>query len=404
MASLRFKVKNVDIICFLLFFSIVKIHAVPQIVQQVMKIIFIMVVLLFLLSKSINNMRNSGLLLACIFVIPSIISFFLGRLEVKTFLDGVLNAVVIYVMYSFTKYISNHGQFIRIIDDLFYFCVAACTISVVSILSQGRSIYGEGTRYEYFFGNKFSTMYLCIFLIGLTYVKFFDEKRKRVKYRWLLLVLIVLEMFLSYWVGCSTTLIGGAVMFLTLFFSGEKTEWIRKFISNPIAAVAYLVLPGFLAMNMIAIMQIPQVNHFVTGVLGKSAGLTGRTYIYSRIMEIFIQNPIFGYGYNSNIANIVTEVGNAQNGLFQMVLDYGIIGVISVCVLVYRSFYSSRLFPSLWGIKVFVFAMCICSIVEISFGYLFYLSLFLLRFSDQKADRLSVLDYHVKYRLQKRRI
>ena len=380
MALSTHKIKRIDIVCFLLFFSIVKIHAVPQFVQQVMKISFIFIVLIYLASKGIKRMMNMGLLLACVFVIPSVISILTKSIDLKTFLDGVLNAIVVYATYTFIRLAAERCLLNRILNDLFYYDAIACFISLISVLSFGRSIYLAGTKYEYFFGNKYATMYLFIFLIGFASVKFFSDRKKRIERRGILLFLIVLEIFLSYWVKCSTTMIGGFIMFFTILFSGKRTEWIRKFISNPIFSVIYFILPGFLAMNMVAIMQIPSIREFVTGMLGKSAGLTGRVYIYSTLKEIFLEKPIFGYGYNSDVVNKITEVGNAQNGLFQMLIEFGIVGVVIVTIIVYKSFYTSRSIDALWGIKVSVFTICICSVVEISYNYLFYLGLFILKF------------------------
>lgn len=380
MSALKFKLKRIDIICVLLFFSIVKIYAVPQIVQQIMKIVFLAIVLLFLLYKSVGKMWNEGLLLATVLTIPSFIGFFCGDLNIKIFLEGILNAVVIYSMYTFLQYVAEHNLLKRTLDVLFYLASVTCFISLISVLRQGRAAYETGTDYKYFFGNKFATMYLFIFLVGLAYVKFYSGQKRKVKRRLILLSLIVLEIFLSYWVRCSTTMIGGIVMFFTIMFSGKRTEWIRKLMSNPVISVIYLIFPGFLALNMASIIQIPSIRQFITDRLGKSVSLTGRVYIYSTLMNTFTQKPIFGYGYNSNIVNQLTEIGSAQNGLFQLLIEFGVVGVVMVSIIVYKSFLSSRDINELWGIKVFVFAMCICSIVETSFNYLFFLGLFILKF------------------------
>ncbi len=381
MYSKELKLKRIDILCLLLFLSIVKIHAIPQIVQQGMKITFIVIILVFLFAKAVRTLWNAGLLMAIVFLVPSFIGIITGNISTKVFLDGILNSIALFTAYSFIKYSSGRGLLRRVLDDLLYIDVVACIITFFSVMSKERSLSLYGTTYVYFFGNKFSSMYIFIFLVGLLYVRLFNEKKKKVDHKEILMICIILEIFLSYWVRCSTTLVGGVVLLLTIMFSGKRTEWIRKMVANPIIAIIYMILPGFLALNMVTIMQVPRINQFVTGVLGKSAGLTGRTYIYERLVEIFQGSPVWGYGYNSDMAYKLTGVGNAQNGLFQLLLDYGIIGVIVVSILIYLVFSKGHNVSVVWGLKVFIFTMCVCSIVEVSFNYLFYLTLFIIGYS-----------------------
>ena len=366
----------------LAFFTIVKIHAIQQVIQQGMKISFVLIIFLFLLSRAFRSLWNAGLLMGVVFLISSVKGILVGNITEKVFLDGILNSFVLFTTYSFVKYISKQGLLKRVLDDFLYIDIFSCIISVFSMLAKGRASSVTGTATEYFFGNKFSSTYILMFLIGLLYIKFYDERKKKLEHGTAILFCILIEMFMSYWTRCSTTLIGGAVLLLTIMFSGKRTEWIRKFISNPIAAVIYLTLPGALALNMVAIMRIPQINQFVTGVLGKSSGLTGRTYIYSRLVEIFNGSPIWGYGYNSDMVNRLTGVGNAQNGLFQMLIEFGIVGVIVVCILIYKAFSTAKNIQFMWGLKVFVFTMCVCSVVEISFNYLFYMAIFVIGYSS----------------------
>lgn len=388
MVPYRFKLTTKDIICFLLFFSIVKIHAVPRVVQQVLKITSVVMIFGFLFCNYFKRLWNMGTCLGIVLLIPSVIGFTVGKLDLKTSLDGVLNSVILYLLYTFVMYMHDCKQTKRMLNNLYVLNLFACFISLISILCQGRSLYSAGTSYEYFFGNKFATLYLFMLLIGLAYTRYFNERMGRLERKQVLLCLIILEIFLSYWVRCSTTLIGGTIMFIAIAFSGKKMNWIRKLISTPIFSIMYFIIPGFLAVNIVPIIQIPSIRQFITGTLGKSEGLTGRVHIYSMLMGIFRYSPIIGNGYNSGIVNKLTEVGNAQNGLYQLLIEFGILGVGCITVLIYLSFKESRGTSGLWGIKVFVFAMCICAIVEISYNYLFFLGLFLLKFGicDERAN------------------
>ena len=70
-------------------------------------------------------------------------------------------------------------------------------------------------------------------------------------------------------------------------------------------------------------------------VLGKGASYKGRLIIYEKITRIIEQKPWFGYGYMSDIVNQVVTFGNAQNGLLDMIVQYGIVGLICWGIFVY---------------------------------------------------------------------
>ena len=379
---MRYRIKVIDIISFLLFFSIVKIYAVPQAVRQAMKIIFIGITLLFLISRIKKKTVNGGFGISLLFVVSSLLGYISGELEIKQFLDGILHALCIYCIYSLMAYGSEKNCYKRILDDLYYYNLFACIISLLSILRLGRPTDYSGTDLYYFFGSKFSTSYLFVMLVGLAYVRHYSERKKDVDRKAVLWIYIILELFVSYWVGCTTTLIAGAFLSLSIIFSGKYIKRIQSFFSMPAVGVLSFVLPGFLAMNMTLIMNIPQVREFVMNVLHKSVGLTGRTYIYNNLLDIFKEKPIIGYGYNSEIVQRITRVGNAQNGLFQILIDFGICGVVAVSILVFKAFKASKGNLQFWGMKVVFFVLCICSIVEISINYYFYLSLFALLFCE----------------------
>ena len=352
-----------------------KIYAVPQVAQQAMKIIFIGITFLLLILRLKKKIVNGGLWLSLLFVVPSLLGCISGELEIKQVLDGILNALCIYCIYLLLAYSSKKNCYKRVIDDLYYYNLFACIISLLSILRLGRPT-------DYFFGNKFSTSYLFVMLVGLAYVKHYSERKKDVDSKAILGIYILLELYVSYWVGCSTTLVAGAFLSLSIVFSGKHVNKIQKFFSVPTVGVLSFVLPGFLAMNLTLIMNIPRIREFVMNVLQKSVGLTGRAYIYNNLLNIFKEKPILGYGYNSEIVQRLTRVGNAQNGLFQILIDFGICGVVAVSILVFKAFKASKNNLRFWGMKVVFFVLCICSVVEISINYYFYLSLFALLFCE----------------------
>ena len=88
----------------------------------------------------------------------------------------------------------------------------------------------------------------------------------------------------------------------------------------------------------------------LTGLLGRDATLTGRTYIWKAVLESIAERPWIGYGYSAfwgGIGSPATavwaktgrlldglHVSHAHNGLLDLVLQVGIVGAAAYLVLV----------------------------------------------------------------------
>lgn len=84
----------------------------------------------------------------------------------------------------------------------------------------------------------------------------------------------------------------------------------------------------------------------ITAVIGRDATFTGRTTLWSEAMEKILEKPLLGYGFDSfwrgltgPSADVVTAMQGfspltAHNGLLEMALDLGIIGLAPFLLLV----------------------------------------------------------------------
>lgn len=384
------RVKLYDIVIFLLYFSVVKVYAVPQVIQQILKIISMGIVASYFLSHSTKSFFNKTIILPCLMLISSVVYFIGGSSNIKILLDGILNAscyclISACVCYTMKKNMQDH-----LVEMYYYLTLICCGISIISVFVKAKSANNYGAEVIYVFGNKYATCYLFIFLIGLAYYKFYDFKKKKLKKSILILCFIILALLISYVTRCYTTLVAFGVMLILFFFSERTIKKIRKFINNPIVAVLLVAVPGMVAMNITAVMQNPFVYKIVTEWFGKTAGLTGRAYIYSNLYNIYARHPFIGYGYNSDIVNIVTEVGNAQNGIMQSLIDYGAIGTIALLAIVYLAFKNSNKKDRYWGFKISFLTFCVCSIVEIPFKYLFFFVVSFLFFSNRDEALINI--------------
>jgi len=105
-------------------------------------------------------------------------------------------------------------------------------------------------------------------------------------------------------------------------------------------AAAALVLCGLLAASAGATVLIAN-REAVLSVLGKDATLTGRTVLWSTVVERIEERPLLGYGYGAfwNTKGVLREqvrtaVGwdtpHSHNGLLDEWLDLGLVGVLLV--------------------------------------------------------------------------
>ena len=87
------------------------------------------------------------------------------------------------------------------------------------------------------------------------------------------------------------------------------------------------------------ILAIPSVQYLIVDILNEDLTLTGRTYIYTRMLDLMDTQPWFGYG-NGTATFFTTyyiheKLTNTQNGLLNDYIDWGIIGVICLIILTY---------------------------------------------------------------------
>lgn len=220
----------------------------------------------------------------------------------------------------------------------------------------------------YLLGNKFGVSYSHCLLVGLLMVV------QKGRYG-LIRCAAAVGLVMNYYSGSSTGAIMMAVM-LALTFVPDK---LKLLISNPIAVMTLVAVLNVLMWGAVDLLHNPYVQDFIVNVLGKSADLTGRDRLYNATLEFVSQKPWLGWGYLTNIYRTMFGYGNAQNGLFHLVTQAGILGTVA---------YFSGLYYALggkeshgadyFGIYAFLFAMAIGSLVEINLSFQFAFGVVLL--------------------------
>lgn len=137
------------------------------------------------------------------------------------------------------------------------------------------------------------------------------------------------------------------------------------------------------------ILAIPSVQYLIVDILNEDLTLTGRTYIYTRMLDLMDTQPWFGYG-NGTATFFTTyyiheKLTNTQNGLLNDYIDWGIIGVICLIILTYSVLRSasSRINPFICLIYTYI----VLSSIEITLGLRFLAVLPMCMWANKKIIR-----------------
>jgi O-Antigen ligase len=261
----------------------------------------------------------------------------------------------------------------------FYIIISYSMLIINGSKGYTQNIHGDAI---YWVGGKFDTSYLFILwcAISLYYINInINQKLRRYFYNVIILLLAIYGCYLS---GSSTALLAMQIFSFLVLFNRVIKNYIKP-------AYILLIVLGITTLflfqnNLIA--RIPFFNWLITDQLGEDITLTGRIHIYNNFLSIMSGHNLLGYGFESGIINEKVGLGNAQNGILDIVSSHGLIGVSVFILLLKRSLRIYYLKEKgsfnhylLWGLM----AMCICSLVEISFNFYFYLILVVMINTDK---------------------
>lgn len=110
----------------------------------------------------------------------------------------------------------------------------------------------------------------------------------------------------------------------------REMEYKRKVDKKRIYIIASIIIVNYLMITL-SYMNFSLVIDVIQDILHKDATLTGRSEIFTYSLAIFLQHPIWGYGFDNNIVEatltkIVAAYNTAHNSILQMLINCGIIG------------------------------------------------------------------------------
>lgn len=254
--------------------------------------------------------------------------------------------------------------------------------SVITVLIQGRNVVDNANNI-YFIGNKFNVAYLNVILLcfNLYLMRRDNNERQRfvlslkIRHSSVLnglfyFLIIYLDLYMKAYTGLFMIIFVLLLSFISRLFKFKiNRRWtgFLNFISSPIVLVVSVILSGIVTVALDAIMSLPTIATYL-GTIGKTGNILSRTLIYKNLGEIISKKPWIGYGYGTAVVSRYFGP-NAQNGLAQVAIQAGIIGVVLMLLITYHcgkmgKNSGGRTAPFLFGVYAFILS----ATVEITLG------------------------------------
>ena len=303
-------------------------------------------------------------------------------LKLSSYTLGIMISVSVYVAFSLVEYLCSINKTIILFRVFYKTFLFYLIISDLQFLIVGETTGNEG----YLVGNKFSLSYmhiLCYILYKIT--ETLECKKRKIFNRFL----IFLTFAISLLTGCTTAMIGMFAIVLALHLHNSK---LYKLLYNGYTYIAILFSGVIFMFSYSYVLDIPVVQYIIVDVLHEDLTLTGRTGIYDLMLLILPARPIWGVGVGNShwVLAYLFGIANAQNGLVNLYIEEGLVGVV-LYLLIFASIfrYSKKhiphnfTFPLLCYIATFFFM----GLVEITIdNKLLIIMSFLLAYSSSNFN------------------
>lgn len=371
-------IERLDLYVYLLYFSLIKAYFIPDTLRQVIKIGTLLVVFMFLVEKLNRSVVNCSLLYSLTVIISGVHSYVWGTYTVKALLDSLLYVLAFYDLYGLFLYANRHKCEKRMARDLYQINFIYCVLTILSVLYSG--VDNNSNVSKYLFGNKFTASYLFISLISL-YGLSHNMNLQRNKRR--LCEMIIVGLAFTIYVGCATATIA-VIAASMLFWIEKKTH--SHILQNPYIAGGALIGTAIVPFVINSVINNRIINYIIFDLFHRGYTVYGRFRIYNEFLYDLLKNRFWlGYGYSNGVMRSTTEVfSNAQNGLLEQMMNFGIVGVVAILI---TMFYALRKKRNLSYMVILLYAMIVAAIFEITINWFFWIALFSIQFID--SDQIS---------------
>lgn len=373
MKNLSYKIKTDWLMVFLLFFSMFKISYIPGYLRQSIKIISLLLIFLFLIKKiPKGKLINISIVFPICIVFSGIVAYIQNVNTLKSLLESSLYSLMFYDAYTLIYYFKFKKKYKKLLFYLYNISKFFVIVNILTIF-----VFGNNRNVEpiYLLGNKFSSAYMMILLISLYGATHnMDYKVEKMKYN----MLIIISALLCIYMYSITPL----VSLIFVFFASLYKKRLLKILLKPKLLIFCMLISTSLIFVFDSLLKVSFINNLIFNVFGKSISIFGRQVIYDvYIMQIINKGRIWlGSGYNNDIIFSLSNgvFGNAQNGLMEHFISFGLVGILSIVITVYYCLKKNNNNDDIFYLVMTTYSMVIAATVEVTINWFFFLSLFLI--------------------------
>jgi len=203
-------------------------------------------------------------------------------------------------------------------------------------------------------------------------------------------LLFACTIIISVFVSSASGIVGSFFLLLFIIFNKK----IINVITKPLSPVLTLLFSCSFLFLFDAILNSPLVKFIIEYILGRDSTLTGRMWIYDNVFNILPGHIWTGYGHGSTyeICKKLLGVSNTQNGLIEIQVQYGILGVLLVILLIYHVFKYNRKFQNSMSNMPFmglIYMYILLASIEITISLEFFILLSLVTISSKAKNENS---------------
>lgn len=377
------RIYRTSIIAFLMyhvvFVSINYVHFSTTYTRLLRIFLILASVILLLTKKGLYKLKKDDSVY--LFIILYTLIIILSAIINHNITYGIEVSISILFFYYFMAYAQSIERCNEVID-VFYYCTFGWLL-VNDCLMLATSLFNGSN--DYLIGNKFDVSYLHIFWTILYYQKSERSQYHPIMKRIFLLIHIGVTIWITIFTECNTAMVGCFILFILYFMKNV----IYKVLQKPWFGVTFVVVMDSVLVLFSSILNNKIIRFFVEDVLGKDVTLTGRITIYENIGLVLKSNIWLGNGYGSSYAITTMILGaqspNAQNGLLNIIVETGILGVMCFLFLLYKTI--SKCTIKSYPILIFIYMFIVLSSVEITFDSFFIAILALLTYCGYDSEK-----------------
>lgn len=359
----KIKLSTIEIIVLLL--SFIQLSIIPDKIFLFYRYIVI-IIFAFRYHKEIIENRMISLLWLLYTVILSY-STWMNTQSVtwvmSAFMLGMQYIILFCTFYGFVNK-RNSEELIQILI-MFFLVMLIANDALLPIKSYNFSNPDE----QYLLGNKFLVSYYHCLFGALIYTKYKKTLKKNIAILFLCYAVLIASI-----VHCTT----GIIVAITIISMVYLPGLVKKLTECPIAFIALLIAENILIWGSTALFTNPFIVNIVTNVFHKSTDMTGRAKLYAVTIDLVEKKPLWGYGHLTDVYRNMFGYGNAQNGLFHIVTQAGIIGAIVYFGAIFVGLRKGDDSHDTYGLIMYVYAMLVGSAVEINLSSQFIIAIALI--------------------------